>query len=286
MTALPVVAAPIRPTPGTSARQPLPTSRNYLSYSAVKTYQQCPRRYYFRYVAELQPDFIPGSLVFGAAVHAAIELHYRRLFEGLRSPTLDELVAAYDASIQAGAAAPLRLGKSETLDSLRSLAARMLKTFQEHPSAVPRGQLLAVEEELRYPLLQGCPPILGRIDLITVAPFTIELVDFKTARSGWGLFSMFEAAPQLMLYAKLAKPIFDHFPNHHVSLRCTVLTKTQRPRVETHSVGLDERGVRQVLRTVREVWTAIQAGLFYPTPSAMQCANCQYARSCVDSEAG
>jgi ATP-dependent helicase/DNAse subunit B len=58
------------------------TGRDYLSYSAIAAYQKCPLRYFFQYVADLAPEFVPSSLVFGGAVHAAIEHRLRCVFEG------------------------------------------------------------------------------------------------------------------------------------------------------------------------------------------------------------
>lgn len=41
--------------------------RDYLSYSAITTYQGCPLRYYFRYIAGLPERIVSSNLVFGAA---------------------------------------------------------------------------------------------------------------------------------------------------------------------------------------------------------------------------
>ncbi len=62
------------------------TGRDYLSYSAISTYQKCPLRYYFIYVAGLEPEFKSSSLVFGGAIHKAIEHHFNALFEGSDLP--------------------------------------------------------------------------------------------------------------------------------------------------------------------------------------------------------
>jgi len=45
-----------------------------------------PKKFSFQYVEQIQPDFVPSSLLFGQAIHHAIELHYRCLLEGLTAP--------------------------------------------------------------------------------------------------------------------------------------------------------------------------------------------------------
>jgi ATP-dependent helicase/DNAse subunit B len=57
-------------------------SRDYLSFNAVRAYQSCPLRYFFRYIAGLPEHTVSASLIFGAAVHRAIEHHFRELLVG------------------------------------------------------------------------------------------------------------------------------------------------------------------------------------------------------------
>lgn len=49
-----------------------PGIRDYLSYSAVRTFQSCPLKYRFRYVDGLHEDSVSSSLIFGSAIHAAV----------------------------------------------------------------------------------------------------------------------------------------------------------------------------------------------------------------------
>src|SRR5437588_10919614 len=53
--------------------------RDYISFSAIRTYQTCPLRYYFKYVAGLPEESVAAALVFGSAIHRAIEHHFRAL---------------------------------------------------------------------------------------------------------------------------------------------------------------------------------------------------------------
>jgi hypothetical protein len=128
------------PGPGDIARRL--TGRDYVSYSAISTYQRCSLRYYFAYVAGLEPEFKSSSLVFGGAIHAAIEQHYRRVFEGVSPPALGDLVDVYRQAWTAEAGVPVRFGKSESEQDLRDLARRMLSAFQKSRAARPDGELL------------------------------------------------------------------------------------------------------------------------------------------------
>ena len=125
------------PTPGDIALNL--TGRDYLSYSAVSTYQRCPLKYYFSYIAGLIPEFVSSSLVFGGAVHSALEHHCRRVLEGAPLPSIDDLMAAYEQAWRSETRAPVRFGKKESEESLGDLSLRMLAEFQVSEAAQPDG---------------------------------------------------------------------------------------------------------------------------------------------------
>jgi ATP-dependent helicase/DNAse subunit B len=49
--------------------------RDYLNYSAISLFQACPLRFYFKYILGLPEETIAASLLFGQAVHAAVQFH-------------------------------------------------------------------------------------------------------------------------------------------------------------------------------------------------------------------
>jgi hypothetical protein len=53
------------------------TDKTLLTYSALNTYRNCPRKYKNRYVDNLRPRERAEALSFGSVIHTAIELWYR-----------------------------------------------------------------------------------------------------------------------------------------------------------------------------------------------------------------
>ena len=53
-----------------------------ISKSHIQTYLICPRKFYFQYVVALPWEFVPASLPFGSALHAAVAFFYRMLQQG------------------------------------------------------------------------------------------------------------------------------------------------------------------------------------------------------------
>ncbi len=210
-------------------------------------------------------------------MHRAFEFHFRELLAGNAAPSLAALLAEYQEGWKERELEEVRFGKSEDRESLRLLAERILAAFQQSDVAQPRGQILAVEEELRGAVVPGCPDILGRVDLIVATGSELIVSDWKTARSRWSREQAEDAAEQLILYSELAK---DFAPEKPVALEFVILTKTKDVAVDRHLLRVDPAQVTRTKRVVENVWRAIESGSFYPAPSAMNCPSCPYREQC------
>jgi putative RecB family exonuclease len=258
------------------APPPQQVARDYISFSAIKTYQQCPLRYHFRYIAGIPEETISAAFVFGGAVHRAIQHHFQRLLEGNATPTQEELLAEYQAGWQEQSL-PIRFSQDERAESFDDLAKRMLKAFSASDLARPVGKILAVEETLRGDLIPGLPDVLGRVDLILETRQELIVADWKTSRAKYSQDQVDESAAQLLLYGELAK---DFAPGKRIKLQFGVLTKTKDVSVDTHSFAFDQAQVDRTKRIIERIWHAIEAEHFYPAPSMMNCPGCPYREVC------
>jgi len=250
--------------------------RDYTSFSAIRAYQNCPLQYFFRYVAGLPKETISASLMFGSAIHRAIEHHFRRLLEGQAAPSKEVLLAEYQLGWQ-DHSAPIRFAKDEDAASFDGVAERMLTAFANSDLAKPRGRILAVEETLRGEIIPGLPDLLGRVDLIVEEPDELIISDWKTSRARYSQDQVEDSTEQLLLYAELAR---DFAPGKHVRLEFAVLTKTKEVSIDRHSAPADPLRVDRAKRIVERVWRSIEAGHFYPAPSPMNCSGCPYRSPC------
>ena len=254
-----------------------PPARDYVSFSAIRTYQTCPLKYYFRYVAGLPEETVSASLVFGGAIHAAVEQHFRELLAGNSPPTLAELREVYRAEWEQRATESVQFGPSEDRDSLDTMSSLMLQAFQSSDAAQPPGRILGVEEELRGPIIAGLPDILGRLDLISETPECLVISDWKTSRARWTATQFEDAGEQLILYTELAQ---DISPGKPFQVEFVVITKTAKPAIQRERLPVTASQVARVRQVVQRVWSAITAGHFYPAPSAMACGGCPYRGPC------
>ena len=255
-----------------------PLKRDYLSYSAVRTFQGCPLKYRFRYLDGLPEDCVSSSLVFGSAIHAAVEFYFSQQLAGFVEPTQDELMSVYSESWKDRLEQEVRFNKKESTESLHDLASRIIAAFLASDLTNQDGQIIGVEEELRGKLAEGVPDLLGRVDLMLETEDAVVVQDFKTSRSAWNDYQAEDQSEQLLLYGELARRLI---PDKRVRLQFAVITKTKDPKVQLLEATFDKSKLDRTKRVFQNVWSAIQAGHFYPAPSPMQCTGCGYRKQCT-----
>lgn len=253
-------------------------ARDYISFSAIGTFQQCPLKFFFRYIAGLEDKFATASLALGGGIHSVAEFHFNELLVGNPPPDHDTLLDVFWEEWRSRSnAAAIHLGKGEDLDSIGKTADRVITAFRESEFARPRGNILGIEEELRQPLIPGLPDILGRIDLIVETADALKIIDLKTARSRWSTDQAERAGEQLLLYAALAK---DLVPGKPIQLEFAVITKTINPIVECFPVSLRQGRIERTKRVMQKVWSAVQSRHFYPAPNPLACPSCSFRSEC------
>lgn len=251
-------------------------ARDYISFSAIRTYQQCPLRYFFRYIAGMPDETISASLVFGSAIHRAVEHHFRRQLETNSPATQEELLGEYRSEWQ-NQTRPVRFSRDEHADSFDELANRKIEAFSQSSLAKAEGRILGIEESLRGAVIPGLPDLLGKVDLIIETPSELVITDWKTSRSKYTPDQVDESAAQLLLYGELAK---DFAPSKQLRLQFGVLTKTKEVNVDVHRVAAEQTQLDRTKRVVERVWHAVQAEHFFPAPSQMNCPGCPYREPC------
>jgi putative RecB family exonuclease len=251
--------------------------RQFLSFSRLSTFQACPLKFYFRYILGLPQEIVSSSLVFGTCFHAALECHFHELMIGHPPPDLDTLLDVFWDVWRTHEQKEIVFPKSENLPSLARLADRMLRTFQASALARPAGTITGVEETLIGELIPGLPGLLARVDLLVNSATSLDLVDFKTARTAWDVDQVLDAAGQLLLYHELVKPMAQGRPVH---LSFAVFTKTKLPQLHIYPVRVDPHQVERTKAIVVQLWRALETGNFYPAPSPLHCPTCPYREPC------
>lgn len=252
-------------------------THDHVSYSSICAYQRCPLAYFYRYVARLPERTISSNLVFGSAIHRAIQFHFDESMAGNEPASLESLLGEFDAARNEFEPSSVRYSRKEDRDAQLPIAERVLAAFQSNPASKPNGTILGIEEELRGSVVSGCPDLLGRIDLIVETRDAVVIVDWKTSRARWSRYQVAAAAPQLLLYSELVKPLA---PRKRLRLEFAVLSKAAKSCLDLHEVPVDQAQIDRTKRIVERVWRAIDKAIFYPAPSPAQCPTCPFREPC------
>jgi putative RecB family exonuclease len=254
--------------------------RDFVSWSQLSTFRQCPLKYQFRYLDKAEPEFVASALLVGSSIHSAIELHHRRQLEGGEQPTLDELLTEFwdEWKARVEESPEVRFGKSESFNTIHDLAKRMLSGFLASELSEPSGVVIGIEESLRGVLITDQPEFLGIVDLVYELDDKLTIRDYKTSRSKWSQGTAESSADQLMLYGELAKTML---PDTKLTLEFVVLTKTKSPTIQALQVTVDPRRIERTKRVAELSLDAIATGVFYPNKSPMNCSTCPYRAACA-----
>ncbi len=156
------------------------------SPSKLSVYQNCPRRYQYRYVDKITRQRKTPETVVGVAVHSTFEQLYA-LVTGGKIPTLPELLEIYEREFAAGWDATIvekdiRFTKDDWENVGRGCVAQYHGA--QHPFSSDRT--VAIEKRVGFPItVEGHEyRIEGFVDRLALAPDgAFEIVDYKTAKS-------------------------------------------------------------------------------------------------------
>ncbi|HEY3319184.1 MAG TPA: PD-(D/E)XK nuclease family protein [Planctomycetota bacterium] len=259
---------------------------DHLSWSGVQCYSQCPKKFFFRYIAQAPVEFVPASLAFGGAFHRAAEHLQQARMEGAPLPAVEALLGSYDQAWKedASKAPEVLYAKGEDAASLRELASRMLTAYRQHVvanAAQAAGvQIIAIEHAHRFTLLPGVPPIEMRLDLLELNGADLIVTDVKTSRSRWNEMKAQEHLPQLVLYSVGLVPLLRELGAKRIVPQFTVVTKAKSPAVQVLEPKASQADVDRLKRMVGETWDAVQKEVFVQR-EGWQCAQCPFKARCL-----
>jgi CRISPR/Cas system-associated exonuclease Cas4 (RecB family) len=243
---------------------------DYLSVSQVNTYLICPRKYHFRYIDRLRPDFRSAALTFGSAVHATVAWYQEERINGL-----EPLLADVRKIFLTDWASEIALGDvrfdKKSPEQLCELGALMVERF-----VIEAGNLVpdAVDVKVVVPLIDPrtgrelAKPLVGYLDGLSDGElFELKTAARKSSPSKWSL--------QLSMYAYAVERQAGARPRAKV----IQLVKTNTPAVIIDDYEVSDAEVAWSLEVIAEVSEAIDVAAFPPSPS-WACRACEFRSVC------
>lgn len=252
-------------------------TRPHWSYNQLSKYLRCPLQYFFEYVIGLPRRTVPSGQALGSSVHAALAAYHQSIKDG--NPIDAEAVTRsfLDAWAKREADEMIQYGTGEQPQDVLEEGVGLLRAYLAEP---PPANIVAVEEKTVAPVCNSQGEILERplvtvVDLLTHEDAGMAVTDFKTAGRS---FSESEAATSLQptCYVNNVGLIYGE----PVTFRYTVLVKTKTPRVQHLEANRNDADVGRLGDLIQVVERAVEAEIFYPVESPLNCSGCPYRRPC------
>jgi putative RecB family exonuclease len=262
-------------------------SELHISYSQIFTYLACSLKYKFQYFERRRHERVSIALMFGSAIHSAIERYYRSLKENGVPDLLWQIQDFFQDHLNADLNSrdiPI-LYKKETPDrkSTIEMGKGLLKAFYEGIDVIG-FEIAGIELPLTARLFNedGKPMdmiVTGIIDLLLKdAQGNIIAVDNKTAKQPYAQATVDEDL-QLTSYAYLLASNKFVFPTADVYCRFDVMRKLKTPKFEQHYTIRTAAQRRRFAKLTNAILAGIDARIFIPNKSWM-CGDCQFVKAC------
>ncbi|MBN2645930.1 MAG: PD-(D/E)XK nuclease family protein [Desulfuromonadaceae bacterium] len=263
----------------------------HLSSSQISQYLLCSQRYRYQQVQGLLPTHTSINLLFGRALHSALEACYSLIQLRGEPLPLDALQQLFVTGLNQhidDSAVPILYNKLlPDLLACESQGCAMLEPFHQHLQAQDFStiRIEGIELPLIAPLFDagGKPTdfqLVGVIDLLLrdTRTNTLIAVDHKTSKSAYGN-SQCDDSIQMSLYACLLHENGYLGANETFHGRFDVLRKLKTPSFEQIELTRTPDQIEAFLTLARGVVHAIDCQVYLPV-YGWACNDCGYRERC------
>ena len=258
----------------------------HISFSQLATYLICPMRFSHQYVWGTQPESKPSALVFGKAIHRAVESFYRNLKDTGEIIPAERMEEVFKETVRdeiSMAEVELTFKDGEDIDTLREQGVGLIRLF--HAEIQPQ-KVMAVE----FPFSSSIPDLdgenmlpvklVGIFDLIEAdADGTYVIGELKTAGQKFSSIRL-EHDLQATCYSYAAAKMGLTKTPDGCLIRYDVLVKTKKPAFERYFVVRTEADHERLIHTINHVHRAIEERIFF-RQTGWQCGDCQFRKTCL-----
>jgi len=244
------------------------------SYSALQCYLSCPMKYKFRYVDNAPVERTCSALPFGRAFHAVLSERARKGACSKLEDAQDDFAVYFKGETEV--CENLCFKPGETYDSCLKKGFELLEVAYENWSDDYAVKSVAESFSVEVPGLQK--PLIGEFDLVIEDGGDEAICDWKTSGSKWPAGKVdrdLQATVFCYAYKKLhgKSPLF----------RFDVYTKTKDPSLYQFYTVRTQDELDRFEFIAGKIEKAVNAELFFPNESIINCAECPYADRCRKS---
>ncbi|RLA93626.1 MAG: hypothetical protein DRG25_04195 [Deltaproteobacteria bacterium] len=246
---------------------------DHISVSQINLYLDCSLKYKFYYIDRIPKPFKPSGILFGKAIHSALEWLNKQRQIG-NHVNLEKLFKIFETDWFAYKAEEKVLFKEGETEEKLILKGKELLSLYFHQQNEP---VLMAELPFQIPLISQTGevlevPLYGVIDLIEKGDVITE---FKTSQKTMDLFQVSNSL-QLTAYSYAYEFLFQKRPK---GLKIVNLVKSKNPKLEVIYTTREKKDYQRLFLLAKKVLEAIKARIFFPKPS-FKCKECEYQEYC------
>lgn len=270
-----------------------------MSPSKFGDYQTCPMQFYYKHVEKFASP-MNGAAWLGSSCHHAVEegikfMHKNELPEAQKKSIVEEYTVSqfaekFDHPTDFSGNEIEIDWKDDSPEKLRAKGLQMCSAYVYDP-CFDTIKVKAIEEWVPLYVIEANDTFISvpelmpdqltrtfrqRVDCI-LENDTIQ--DFKTSGASWDVFKVIDRL-QFDMYAIAYRKQFNVPNEQPVYIRCDVIVKTKDIKIQSFVVPKTYKDELRVLKYLKKMNDAIEAGMFYPTPNALCNNYCAYKDLC------
>lgn len=234
------------------------------TYSELSIYERCPHDYLLRHVMGFNKG-VPAAFGYGANIHNILNRIHTEYIRNKKVPDDAEISGIFEDMFY------LRFASRKQADLMRQSG---IRTVKKYVGLYGRDFERIADTEKRFEFLLEDALISGSIDLLKRLDGNgnIEIIDFKTSRSGDDYEYEINHAKQVRFYTYAAMASLGYKPDratvHHLDMQ------------REEEVGIGESEMEAVKNGIIEKVSLISAREFKPEPEESKCQKCDFRALC------
>lgn len=248
------------------------------SHSRLSSYENCPRKFKYRYVDQIKVDTEGVEAFMGKRVHEILERLYHHVARNGRPPSLAQVLERYRQDWSQSWHEKIQIVRKENpREYYLERGARCLENYYRTWYPFTSGETVALEERLRLKLDgDGRYKMLGIVDrIVRQGDGVFEIHDYKTSAS-LPQQRQLDRDRQLALYQIGLEQTYPDVVQVELVWHYLIFNKTLRSRRSPETL--------ESLRTeTMQLIDAIEAERDFPARPGPLCRWCDYAGICPEA---
>jgi CRISPR/Cas system-associated exonuclease Cas4 (RecB family) len=247
--------------------------RDYISYSQIRLYQTCPRKYYYTYVKKI-PAPVNDKIYLGIVFHTAVEYYLNEKIKKnvpVKERVLEHFAAEFDERQK-----EMNITWSDSPEETRKRGLAFVRYFMNEIAHTIKP--LMVEKELWADLPNLDVKLKGVIDLVEE---DFSITDFKTTTAKWSKSRIKGSYLQVVIYRYLFEKSFGDVISQ---LKFNILySKNASSHIRQQEISIKPKDVdydyNKMFDVIKFAVDGITGEVFYKNEN-FHCSFCEFKDIC------